>query len=257
MSNKLSLHNLSIGYDGYIVQSELDLQAAPGEMICLIGQNGCGKSTLLKTLSSLLQPINGQAMIGEQNLFSLTERERAKLMSVVLTERISADRTTVHDIVAMGRYPYSSFLGGLTTEDEDLIEHSLKQTEMLHKKEAYFNELSDGEKQRVLIAKALAQQTPFILLDEPTAHLDLPNRIKTMLLLRELSHTTGRCVLISTHELDLALQTADKIWLMTPKKGVAVGRPEELIASGDFQRAFEDDHFRFLSDNGSLRIEIL
>lgn len=253
----LSTHNLTIGYGQAVVQQNLCLEAHEGNMICLLGQNGCGKSTLIRTLANLQPALGGTCHIGADNLLQMTEHERAKRMAVVLTERLSADRTTVHDAVAMGRYPYSSFLGGLSEQDEDCIRHALEQTEMAHKTDCYFNELSDGEKQRTLIAKALAQQTPFILLDEPTAHLDLPNRIKTLLLLRRLAHETKRTVLISTHELDLALQTADIIWLMTPRKGVEVGTPRELTASGAFQRAFEDPHFRFEADSeGRLSIRM-
>lgn len=254
---KLTLTQLTIGYGKTAVQQGLDLCAQEGEMICLLGQNGCGKSTLLRTLAGLQPVLAGSCLIGEKDLFRLTEHERSLLMSVVLTERLSADRTTVFDAVSMGRYPYSTLLGGLTSNDRRIIDEALQQTEMGHKRDAYFNELSDGEKQRTLIAKALAQQTPFILLDEPTAHLDLPNRIKTLLLLRKLAHDTRRTILISTHELDLALQTADTLWLMTPHKGVEVGTPRELTASGAFQRAFADPHFRFETDtDGRLNIRI-
>jgi len=253
----LILHNLSIGYGNHVVQSRLCLEAHEGEMICLLGQNGCGKSTLIRTLAGLQPALAGECKVEEKNLFGLTEHERSLLMSVVLTERLSADRTTVSDVVSMGRYPYSTMLGGLTDADRKTIEEALLQTEMSHKAACYFNELSDGEKQRTLIAKALAQQTPYILLDEPTAHLDLPNRIKTLLLLRRLAHETGRTILISTHELDLALQTADTIWLMRPQEGVEVGTAAELTASGAFQRAFADPHYSFEADaSGRLQIII-
>jgi iron complex transport system ATP-binding protein len=147
-------------------------------------------------------------------------------------------------------------LGALNEDDRRIITEALEQTGMAYKRSWFFNELSDGEKQRVLISKALAQQTPYVFLDEPTAHLDLPNRIKTLLFLREMAHKTGRCVVISTHELDLALQTADIIWLMTPGEGVAVGTPKELVTNGDFQHAFADPHFRFEEAGGALRIQI-
>lgn len=284
----LEIQKLTIGYGHSAVQTALNLCAEAGQLICLLGQNGCGKSTLLRTLAGLQPALSGDVFVkeidhstnssklvsdgsqqpsfyhqqplswGARSLFTMHEQDRSKLLSVVLTERISADRTTVHDVVAMGRYPYSSFLGGLQAEDEKIISEALHQTEMMHKRDCFFEELSDGEKQRTLIAKALAQQTPFILLDEPTAHLDLPNRIKTLLLLRHLAHTTGRTVLISTHELELALQLADILWLMTPHQGVEVGTPNVLTASGAFQRAFADPHFRFESDaEGRLRLAIL
>jgi len=253
----MKLHNLTIGYATYVVQRDLSLEIPSGKMICMLGTNGCGKSTLLRTLAGLLNPLGGFCVMPDgRQLTELTDREKARQVAIVLTERLAADNTTVQDVVAMGRYPYSGWLGNLNDNDLRIIDEALRQTEMGHKKQAFFRELSDGEKQRVLISKALAQQTPYIFLDEPTAHLDLPNRIKTLLLLRELAHKSGKAVVISTHELDLALQTADIIWLMTPQHGVAVGKPEELVENGEFQRAFEDEHFAFVPIEGALRIQI-
>ena len=175
----------------------------------MLGPNGCGKSTLLRTLAGL-QP----ALSGEYKIQNSDRPEKS--VALVLTERLSMDNTTVHDVVAMGRYPYTSFLGGLSEQDEQVIEESLQQVGFLTPSlegrvgERFFNSHSDGEKQRILIAKALAQQTPIILLDEPTAHLDLPHRILILRLLRQLAHEQGKTVLISTHELDLALALSDR-----------------------------------------------
>lgn len=171
---------------------------------------------------------------------------------MVLTERLSMDNTTVHDVVAMGRYPYTSFLGGLTAEDERIIAESLEKVGFQNSDvrnqssdvaKTFFNAHSDGEKQRILIAKALAQQTPIILLDEPTAHLDLPHRILVLRLLRQLAHEQGKTVLISTHELDLALALSDRILLMTPGKGVQLDTAENLRKSDAFTQAFGMDIF--------------
>lgn len=162
------------------------------------------------------------------------------------------DNTTVHDVVAMGRYPYTSFLGGLTAEDERIIVESLEKVgfqssdvriQSSEVAKTFFNAHSDGEKQRILIAKALAQQTPIILLDEPTAHLDLPHRILVLRLLRQLAHEQGKTVLISTHELDLALALSDRILLMTPGKGVQLDTADALKQSDAFTRAFGMDIF--------------
>ena len=221
MSNvSISTNNLTIGYRlragasqpfGVVVQTDLDFALQQGEMVCMLGPNGCGKSTLLRTLAGL-QP----ALSGEYRVQS-TEYRPEKSIALVLTERLSMENSTVHDVVAMGRYPYTSFLGGLTEEDEVIIEESLRQVGFADKAvgETMFNAHSDGEKQRILIAKALAQQTPIILLDEPTAHLDLPHRILILRLLRNLAHKQNKTVLISTHELDLALALSDRILLMT------------------------------------------
>lgn len=249
--------NLTIGYGSHIVQRNLMLATQRGKMVCMLGTNGCGKSTLLRTLAGLQPALEGCCLLDDgRDVSSLSEKERARLFAVVLTERMSAENTTVEDVTAMGRYPYSGWLGALTDEDRLIITQALEQTEMSLKRHCFFNELSDGEKQRVLISKALAQSTPYIFLDEPTAHLDLPNRIKTLLFLRELAHQTNRSVVISTHELDLALQTADTIWLMTPGEGVAVGTPKNLVENGAFQHAFADPHFRFEEMGGALRIAI-
>ena len=204
----------------------------------MLGANGCGKSTLLRTLAGL-QP----ALSGEYT------RSDAKHIALVLTERLSMENTTVHDVVAMGRYPYTSFLGGLSAEDEAIIAQALTQVGFADTKvgETMFNAHSDGEKQRILIAKAIAQQTPIILLDEPTAHLDLPHRILILRLLRQLAHEQGKTVLISTHELDLALALSDRILLMTPKKGILLDSAENLKKTDAFTSAFGMDIFHPLA----------
>lgn len=261
---ELRCEQLCIGYEHHVVQDSLDITANSGTMICLLGKNGCGKSTLLRSMAGLQPLLSGKILINladdtykNIDVSSLSATERARLISLVLTERLSIENTTIHDVVAMGRYPYSSFLGGLTNNDERVINQALEQTELNELSARFFNRLSDGEKQRVLIAKALAQQTPIILLDEPTAHLDLPNRIKVLSLLKNLAHSTQRIVIISTHELDLALQLADTIWLMMPnRQGLVIGSSKEMIATGAFQRAFNDDSFSLINNDGHLAIRI-
>lgn len=206
----------------------------------MLGPNGCGKSTLLRTLAGLQPALSGTYSI--QNTACTPE----KSVALVLTERLSMDNTTVHDVVAMGRYPYTSFLGGLTAEDEQVIDEALEAvgfTDSRQVGETMFNAHSDGEKQRILIAKALAQQTPIILLDEPTAHLDLPHRILILRLLRRLAHEQGKTVLISTHELNLALALSDRILLMTPGKGIQLDTADALKKADAFTSAFGMDIF--------------
>ncbi|MBQ2607700.1 MAG: ABC transporter ATP-binding protein [Paludibacteraceae bacterium] len=213
-------------------------------MVCMLGPNGCGKSTLLRTLAGL-QP----ALSGEYKLIANNQEPTAKSIALVLTERLSMEHTSVHDVVAMGRYPYTSFLGGLTEEDERIVAEALEQVGFRSPSSIQyspFNSHSDGEKQRILIAKALAQQTPIILLDEPTAHLDLPHRILVLRLLRRLAHEQQKTVLISTHELDLALSLSDRIMLMTPGKGIELDTAEALKKADAFTPAFGMDIFHYL-----------
>lgn len=247
MSNvSISTNSLTIGYriasgTEYPVQTDLNFSLHTGEMVCMLGPNGCGKSTLLRTLAGL-QP----ALSGEYKIQNSDRPEKS--VALVLTERLSMDNTTVHDVVAMGRYPYTSFLGGLSEQDEEIIAASLQAVGFdllaLNSSLSPFNAHSDGEKQRILIAKALAQQTPIILLDEPTAHLDLPHRILILRLLRQLAHEQGKTVLISTHELDLALALSDRILLMSPAgRGIQLDTPEALKKADAFTSAFGMDIF--------------
>ena len=243
MSNvSISTNNLSIGYGEAVVQSDLSFSLYEGEMVCMLGPNGCGKSTLLRTLAALQPPLGGESRVESRK----SKVESQKAIALVLTERLSLENTTVHDVVAMGRYPYTSFLGGLTDEDEAIIAQSLQQVGFDQPVgRSSFNAHSDGEKQRILIAKALAQQTPIILLDEPTAHLDLPHRILVLRLLRQLAHEQGKTILISTHELDLALALSDRILLMSPKaKGVLLDTAENLKKADAFTSAFGMDIFK-------------
>jgi len=232
----ISTNKLTIGYGATVVQRDLSFSLNAGEMVCMLGPNGCGKSTLLRTLAGLQPALSGEYTHSD-----------AKNIALVLTERLSMDNTTVHDVVALGRYPYSSFLDGLKKEDEAIIAKSLEQvgfnlsTFNFHL--SFFNAHSDGEKQRILIAKALAQQTPIILLDEPTAHLDLPHRILILRLLRTLAHEQGKTILISTHELDLALALSDRILLMAPGKGIQLDTAANLKKANAFTSAFGMDIF--------------
>ena len=240
MSNvSISTNNLSIGYGSTVVQRDLSFSLNTGEMVCMLGPNGCGKSTLLRTLAGLQPALSGEYTHSD-----------AKNIALVLTERLSMDNTTVHDVVALGRYPYSSFLDGLKKEDEVMIAKSLEQVgfQDLNISNTFFNAHSDGEKQRILIAKALAQQTPIILLDEPTAHLDLPHRILILRLLRQLAHEQNKTILISTHELDLALALSDRILLMTPAKGIQLDTAENLKKANAFTSAFGMDIFNPLGE---------
>jgi len=254
----LDAPDVTIGYQnkkGTITIAEhLNLHIFEGEMVCLLGPNGCGKSTLIRTLAGMQAPLNGKIFIQNEEIKHKHTETLAKKMSVVLTERVDLVNIQVFEMVALGRYPYTNWFGKLDDEDTKRVIESLEQVDLLDYKDRYLHTLSDGEKQRVMIAKALAQDTPFIMLDEPTAHLDLPNRIEIMKLLKELAHTTSRSILLSTHELDLALQVSDRIWLMQKNKGIICGTPEDLVLNGSFEQAFKKQSFDFDKTNGLFKI---
>ena len=219
MQATIRLNNLSIGYQEKgqgrkLIAQGINATLYAGELTCLLGSNGAGKSTLLRTLSAFLSPLDGEIIVGDKPLHEYTDGERARTISVVRTEKNELTHTTVYELVSLGRTPYTDFWGNLTPEDHQTVSQSLKAVGMLDFAQRKVDTLSDGERQKVMIAKALAQQTPVIILDEPTAFLDFPSKIETMLLLSQLAHQTQKTILLSTHDLELALQTADRLWLM-------------------------------------------
>jgi len=251
----LQTHSLTIGYNNHTVQQNLNLSAEAGSLICLIGTNGSGKSTLLRTLGGLQKPLKGNVSIQGKTISKLSHYERSLLFSFVLTDAIDETNMTVYDLVSLGRFPYTNWVGTLSEKDKEIIATSIAQVNLADKMKRYLHEISDGEKQRAIIAKALTQDTPLVLLDEPTAHLDLPNRIEIMLLLRKLSVDTHKTFILSTHELDLAMQMANTIWLIH-SQGVEVGVPENLISSGKLQQIFGSDAFYFDQRDGYFSVRI-
>ena len=252
----LSTHTLSIGYSKgkhkTLVQQNLNLELFHGEMVCLIGPNGSGKSTLLRTLAGIQNPLEGKVLIGEKNITELSQHERALNIALVLTDKVEIENATVKDVVSLGQQPHTHWLGGLTPEGHAKINEAIRMVHLEDKSGNYLNELSDGERQRVMIAKALAQDTPLMFLDEPTAHLDLRSRVEIMLLLHKLAHNTGKGIILSTHELDLALQAADRIWLMSDKDSMKSGVPEDLVLNGVFNAVFESEAYYFNTTNGNF-----
>jgi iron complex transport system ATP-binding protein len=235
----LSVRALSIGYrhkqKKNILFQDLELSLPGGQLVCFMGPNGIGKSSLIRTLAGLQKPLGGEINIqSPSNHASLSQQ-----ISVVLTDRISSVNMTVYEIVAFGRYPYLDWNVRLSESDKKIIENSIVQVHIEHLVDMKLHELSDGQRQMVMIARALAQDTPIVLLDEPTAHLDLNNRVEIMKLLRNLSRTTNKAILVSTHELDLALQLADWIWLAGRNKNILTGMPEDLVLNGSFDTIFQ------------------
>src|SRR5690554_3162191 len=255
----LQLSDVTIGYPGIKgirkVQGNLTLSADRGELIAIIGKNGCGKSTLIRSIACL-QPIYGGTIYLEgRDLNGLKPVKRAQLISVVLTEQNSVASFNVRELISNGRDPYTGWLGSLSESDNEIVIRSMEQTYLEGFSERNIHELSDGERQRVFIARALAQDTPLILLDEPTSHLDLPNRINILLLLQKLARDTGKTILISTHELETAMQVADKLWLMENKGGVSVGIPEDMVLNGSFDKVFRHDSYEFDKEYGSFVVQ--
>lgn len=228
-----------------VVSRSLDAYIPPGSLTMLLGPNGSGKSTLMHTISGLLAPLSGRIKVGELELSALAMEERSRALSLVLTDRLSSDLMSVIDVVRIGRYPHIGYMAKLSQQDEQIVHEALRACNLLGMEGRTLSQLSDGERQRVMIARALAQDTPLILLDEPTAHLDLPSRIEIIVMLRELAHTHNKCILLSTHELDLALSWADNIWLMNREGEMYAGSRDE-IAEGDYLDAtFGNDRLRY------------
>lgn len=254
----LHAQNLNIGYkqakQQTIIAQNLNCEIFEGEMLCLLGPNGSGKSTFIRTIAGLQPALGGSISIHNKQIDGKNAAQLAKNMSVVLTDSISMPNTSVWDIVSYGRHPHTNWLGILSESDSKIISNAIEKVGLSELKNRNLNTLSDGEKQRAMIAKALAQDTDFIMLDEPTAHLDLPNRIAIMKLLRDLAHSTRKSILLSTHELDLALQVADRIWLMQKNAPMLCGTPEDLVLQGSFQKVFSTQAFDFDINTGFFKI---
>lgn len=257
MDEILRVSELDVGYKvsgrKRIVLSNIQAALREGEFACLLGPNGCGKSTLLRTLAGMQDAVTGKVWIGAKSLEDLTPGERARQISVVLTERIQLGNISVYDLVALGRYPHTGWRGRLGARDHAMVRWALAITRSQNLSTRAVGELSDGERQRVMIARALAQAPRLLLLDEPTAFLDLPRRVELIGLLRSLAHQSGLTVLLSTHDLDLALQTADSIWLVTPDGKLVDAVPEDMVLSGHFERAFSTPDLRYDLASGSFR----
>lgn len=255
----LNTSGLTIGYQAgkgksKVIAGPLNLKLHAGQLVCLLGPNGCGKSTLLRTISGLQHPLKGEIILDGEALHQLKPAQVAKKISLVLTDNVRAGNLDVYSLISLGRYPYSGWLGILTEQDKQIIGQAIKATDTGAFAGRKMDSLSDGECQKVMLARAIAQDTPLIILDEPTAHLDLPSRIQLMRLLHQLAKETNKAILLSTHELDLALQVADQIWLMSSGGQLDAGLPEELVLNGAFQHAFNKDGIAFDAVSGTFNI---
>ncbi len=254
----LFTENLAIGYaprgrPRRALADQLSVTLHAGELVCLIGPNGAGKSTLLRTLAGMQTPLDGRALLMGDDVHRLSAIELAKRLSVVLTERVDVGILSACALVALGRYPYTGWSGNLTAHDQAVIRWAIQAVGAAELAPRSIHELSDGERQKVMIARALAQEPGVMILDEPTAFLDLPHRVEIMQVLRCLAHDTGRAILLSTHDLDLALRSADRIWLLASGR-LQAGAPEDLVLSDAFEAAFQRGGVRFDKRSGSFSV---
>lgn len=257
MNNILHTKNLSIGYTTkkavVVVASNLNLNLSKGQLISLIGANGIGKSTLLKTLTGIQKPIQGAIFLNGNDIQSLKIGAIAQNLSLVLTEKLPPSNLTVFELVALGRQPYTNWIGKLSVLDLEKIEWAIQITEIKHLQDKKHYEISDGQLQKVLIARALAQDTPIIILDEPTTHLDLLHKVSLFKLLKKLTVETNKCILFSTHDIDMAIQISDEMILMTPKQ-VLQDKPCRFIENGNFKVLFKDENIIFDAQKGKFLI---
>ncbi|MDN5748085.1 MAG: ABC transporter ATP-binding protein [Pseudonocardia sp.] len=248
----LALRGLDVGHRRVPVLSDIHLHAEPGELTVLLGPNGTGKSTLLRTVAGLLPPLRGAAALHGTDLTALRPEQRARRVAVVLTERVDAALLTARELVALGRHPHTGARGTLRPRDHTAVDdalHAVRACPLAHRRVA---RLSDGERQRILIARALAQDPELLLLDEPTAFLDAPSRVAVTGLLRRLAHERGMVVVASTHDVELALRVADRAWLLDRDGGVRSGPPAELVVDGAVGRAFDSDELHFDAAAGTF-----
>ena len=256
-NNILSTSNLSIGYstkkEKIVIANNLNLTFEGGKLIALIGANGIGKSTLLRTLTGIQKPLKGTVFLKGKDIHAYEPLELAKNLSLVLTEKLPSSNLTVFELIALGRQPYTNWLGKLSEDDLQKVNHAMVLTQIVHLASKKHYEISDGQLQKVLVARALAQDTPLIILDEPTTHLDLLHKVAVFKLLKKLSQETNKCILFSTHDIDLAIQLSDEMIVMT-QESVVQDQPCNLISKGIFNSLFKDEHIVFDGEKGKFVI---
>lgn len=260
MNPFLNAENLSIGYrekwGDDILSTGINFELNPGELVCLIGPNGAGKSTLIRTIAGLQPPLDGTITLMEHNLTSYTPHKIAQMVSLVLTTPINVFNMTAFDLVSLGRHPFTNWLGQLTQKDRKIIQKALQDVGAEQFTLRDITHLSDGERQKVMIARALAQQPSILILDEPTAFLDFPNRVEILAMLRRLANDNDQAVLLSTHDLNLAIGVADKMMIMDEKGNLFIGAPEDLILDGSFEKAFNPkDELNFNQLEGTFTFQ--
>jgi len=254
----IHIESLAIGYRNKnnvkVVAHDISTTIHSGELTCLLGANGVGKSTLLRTLSAFQPRLDGDISILGRSIDNYSDKRISRTLGVVLTERCDIRNMSVRDLIGMGRSPYTGFWGKLMKEDREIVENAIRMVHIEELASRMVHTLSDGERQKVMIAKALAQETPIIFLDEPTAFLDFPSKVEIMQLLHQLTRSANKTIFLSTHDLELALQIADKIWLMDKEKGIQNGTPEDMALNGRLSSFITREGIIFDMDSGLFRI---
>jgi len=250
----LKTEELAVGYDNKAVVEKINFEVLRGQIIAFLGPNGAGKSTILKTLSSLLVPVRGAVCIQNQDILGIKRNVLSKILAVVLTERLNTGFSSAFDVTAMGRYPHTGFLGGLTESDKKMVWQCLRLVNAEAIAHRPFNELSDGEKQKIMLARALAQEPEMIILDEPTTHLDVKHKLEVMSILKKLSREKGITVIFSLHEIDLALKSCDMAVLVKNGKIVDFGSPEAIGSNEVISALFDIDGVGFSASMGTIEL---
>ncbi|MEP3390553.1 MAG: ABC transporter ATP-binding protein [Reichenbachiella sp.] len=251
----LKIIGLNVGYATKEIAKNINLTLGGGQLVCLLGQNGVGKSTLLRTLSNLQEPLAGRIKVDAKDINSLDRRELATKLGIITTEKIGMSNMTARELVALGRYPYTNWIGQESAEDTRIIEEAISRCRINYIENSKLSAISDGQFQKAMVARVLAQDTDIILMDEPTAHLDVVNRVEMFQLLQSIKNETGKSILISTHELDLSMQFADELWLMNFNAPIITGTPEDLGLSGEIEKVFFHEEFHLDSRTGQIKLK--
>ena len=244
MNPILEINDLTTGYNGTPLTSGINLTLREGEVTAMIGRNGVGKSTLIKTLTRHIPPIKGEIWLLGKLLHDYSRKDLSKIIAQVTTDSDIAGGLRLHELVSLGRIPFTGVTGVLSTADHQIVRQAMEGVDIIHKKDNFISELSDGERQKGMIARALSQETPLIIMDEPFSYLDVAARLEMLALVRRLAREERKAILFSTHEVSEALRMADRIWMFADGE-IREGNPRELVESGEIDRLFSSTNVRF------------